>query len=247
MSNKNSCIKQKKRLHFFKILCILFLPIVSLYKLKKMKKSILFAAIICFSITAVAQARSASAEFQKIMQPAVEIEVPFPEKTVMKSIVDMLEKKGYKGKDTKGYYTFKSVVLPELGTNAYDLYFKTDRKSRREKDITTLTLLVSGGYEKFIGDTTDAVLMTNAKAFLNKQIDASAAFDLEMQINDQDEAARNAQKKLTSLIEDGQNLQKKKEKLENEIQENIKKQADQKAETEKQNQIFSTLKGKRKQ
>jgi hypothetical protein len=107
--------------------------------------------------------------------------------------------------------------------------------------------LVSSGYEKFIGDSTGSDLIGNVKAFLNKQIDASAAYDLEMQITEQDEITQSAAKKLASLTEDGVSLQKKKEKLEKEIQENIKKQADQKAESEKQTQIFNTLKGKRKQ
>ena len=212
-----------------------------------MKKLYFLAAMALFSTYSFAQARLTTAEFQKAMQPAVEIDIPFPEKTVMKTIVDMLEKKGYKGKDTKGYYTFKGVVLPELGNSSYDLYFKTDRKSRSQKDNTILTLLVSGGYEKFIGDSTGSALIGNVKTFLNKQIDASAAYDLEMQITDQDETTRSAEKRLASLIEDGQSLQKKKEKLEKEIQDNIKKQADQKTEAEKQTQIFNTLKGKRKQ
>ena len=89
--------------------------------------------------------------------------------------------------------------------------------------------------------------MTNVKTFLNKQVEATAAYDLEMQINEQDESTINAQKKLASLIEDGQSLQKKKEKLEKEIVDNIKKQSDQRIEADKQNQIFSTLKAKRKQ
>ena len=212
-----------------------------------MKKLYFVVAIALFSTYCFAQARLTTAEFQKVIQPAVEIDVPFPEKTVMKTIVDMMEKKGYKAKDTKGYYTFKGVMLPELGNSFYDLYFKTDRKSRKEKDNTILTLLVSGGYEKFIGDSTGSALITNVKTFLNRQVEATAAYDLEMQINEQDESTINAQKKIASLIEDGQSLQKKKEKLEKEIQDNIKKQADQRIEADKQNQIFSTLKAKRKQ
>ena len=212
-----------------------------------MKKLYFVVAIALFSTYCFAQARLTTAEFQKVLQPAVEIDVPFPEKTVMKTIVDMMEKKGYKARDTKGYYTFKGVMLPELGSSLYDLYFKTDRKSRKEKDNTILTLLVSNGYEKFIGDSTGSALMTNVKTFLNKQIETTAAYDLEMQINEQDETTINAQKKLGSLVEDGQSLQKKKEKLEKDIQDNNKKQADQRIESDKQNQIYSILKAKRKQ
>ena len=212
-----------------------------------MKKSLLLAAITFISIAAVAQARSTTAEYQKINQPAIEIEIPFPEKTVAKSFVDYFEHLGYKGKETKGYYTFKEVRLPKIGSGIYDIYFKTDRKSRREKDNTILTFLVSTGYEKFLSETENDSVINNAKQFLNEQQNNVAAFDLEMQITAQDEITKKEDKRLANLLEDGVNLVKKKEKIESEIQDNIKKKAAQKAELEKQLLIFETLKSKRKQ
>ncbi len=212
-----------------------------------MKKITLLALVAFISISCFAQARLTTAEYQKVMQPALEIEVPFTEKTVMKTIVDKLEKQGYKSSSNKGYNVFKGVRMAELGPDSYDLYFKTDRKSRKEKDNTVLTMMISSGYEKFIGDSTNSPLIGNAKEFLNKQIDASAAYDLELQITDQEDVSKKADKKLANLVDDGNDLQKKKEKIERDIADNIKKQADQKAEAEKQQQIFSTLKSKRKQ
>lgn len=211
-----------------------------------MKKIFLSALVILLSTGAFAQARTITTEYQKNMQPAVETEVPFPEKTVMKSIIDKMEKLGYKGKETKGYTVFKGVRLQELGPDSYDLYFKTDKKAK-QKDATIVTMLVSSGYEKFLGEADNAELIENAKTFLNKQTATSEAYDLEMQIKDQEEVTKKAEKKLANLVEDGEDLQKKKAKLEKDIEENIKKQADQKAEIEKQQQIFETLKGKRKQ
>ncbi len=211
-------------------------------------KKILLSAIILFSAAcATAQARLSAADYNKVLQPAVEIEIPFNEKTVMKTIVDNIEKRGYRGKDSKGYTVFKGVLIPEIGPAAYDLYFKTDRKSRKEKDITILTMLISSGFERFIGDTTDSKVIDNAKAFLNKQVDAVIAYDLELQVKEQDDVAAKADKKYNNLVEDGNDLAKKKEKLEKDIAENIQKQAEQKAEAEKQRQILETLKAKRKQ
>jgi len=225
-----------------------FFNILYLYqKNQTMKKITLLATAAFISIVSFAQARLTTADYQKVMQPALEIEVPFVEKTVMKTVVDKLEKQGYKSSNNKGYTVFKSVRMAELGPDSYDLYFKTDRKSRKEKDATILTMMISGGYEKFIGDSTNSPLIANAKEFLNKQIEASAAYDLELQIADQEDVSKKADKRLANLIEDGQDLQKKKEKIERDIEENIKKQADQKAEAEKQLQIFNTLKSKRKQ
>ncbi len=212
-----------------------------------MKKLFLLSAILFLAMGAFAQAHLATADYQKTMQPAVEIEMPFPEKTVMKSVIDKIEKKGYKAKETKGYTVFKGVMMPEIGPDAYDLYFKTDRKSRKEKDITILTMMVSSGYEKFIGDSTNSAVIENAKTFLNGHIEATVAYDLELQIKDQEEVTAKADKKMANLVEDGQDLVKKKEKIEREIEDNKRKQADQKAEAEKQAQIFSTLRAKRKQ
>lgn len=212
-----------------------------------MKKIFLSAAIFFITATAFAQARTATAEYNKVMEPAVETEIPFEEKTVMKSLIEKMENKGYKGKESKGYTIFRGVNMPEIGPGTYDFYFKTDRKSRKEKDITILTMLVSTGNEKFIGETDDSSVFTNAKNFLDKHNESATAYDLELQIKDQQEASDKAAKKYNNLVEDGQDLVKKKEKLEKEIVDNTKKQADQKAESEKQRQILTTLMAKRKQ
>jgi len=213
----------------------------------KMRKSLLLATLIFIAVASFAQARSVTAEYQKIKQPAIEIEIPFPEKTVVKSFVDYFERLGYKGKETKGYYTFKEVRLPKMGPGIYDIYFKADPKSRREKDNTILTFLLSNGYEKFLSGAENDSVISNAKQFLNEQQNNVTAFDLEMQISAQDEITKKEDKKLANLSADGVDLVKKKERIESDIQENIKKKAAQKAEVEKQMLIFETLKNKRKQ
>lgn len=212
-----------------------------------MKKLFFVTIAVAIYGTSIAQSRLATADYQKTKQPGIELDVPFPEKTVSKSIDDYFQKLGYKGKDTKGYLTYKGVRLPQLGSDIYDLYFKTDKKSRKEKDATTVTLMISSGYEKFIGDTTNAPLIDSAKNYLNGLTDRVAAYDLDQQITEQDVALKKALKKLTNLTETGQDLQKKKVKIENDIADNLKGQASQKAESEKQQQILQTLRDKRKQ
>lgn len=212
-----------------------------------MKKLFLSLAITLMATASFAQAHLATADYQKTMQPAVENDIPFPEKTVNKAIEDKMQKMGYKGKDNKGYTIYRGVRMAELGPDAYDLYFKTDRKSRKESGNTVVTMMVSSGYDKFIGDSTNSAVIENAKKYLNGLTETVAAYDLEQQITEQEDATKKADKKLASLVDDGQDLQKKKAKIEKDIEENIKKQADQKAEGEKQRQIFDTLKAKRKQ
>src|SRR5258708_1153624 len=142
-----------------------------------MKKFLLLSAILFLATGIFAQAHLATADYQKTMQPALEIEIPFPEKTVMKSIVDRIENLEYRSKKKKGYTNFKGVMMKEIGPDTYDLYFKTERKSRKEKDVTILTMLVSSGFEKFIGDSTNSSVINNAKKFLNSQVEITTAYD----------------------------------------------------------------------
>jgi len=199
------------------------------------------------STTLFAQTRNATAEYLGNKQPAIEFDVPFPEKTVTKSIDDYFQKLGYKGKDNKGYLIYKGVHLAELGSESYDLYFKTDVKSRKNKDATIVTMLISSGYDKFIADSTDANAFSNAKSYLSGLTDRVAVYDLEQQITDQDNTVQKVTKKMNSLTSEGEDLKKKKTKLENDIAENLKKQEALKAESDKQIQILNTLKDKRKQ
>lgn len=198
-------------------------------------------------INAGAQSRLVTAQFQKGMAPAIENDIPFPEKLVNKTIEDQFLKLGYRGKDYKGYLTFKSVHLPQLGNESYDLYFKTARKSKKEKESTTVTMLMSAGYEKFIGDTTDARTIQNGKKYLDSLTEKVAAFDLEQQITEQGKLAEKSTKKLNNIVSDGQDLQKKKNKLDNDIINNLRDQANQKAAADKDQQILQSLRDKRMQ
>lgn len=212
-----------------------------------MKRALVLVSLFFCCTGAFAQARSVTAEYQKSMQPAIEVEVPFAEKTVANSIIEKFEKKGYKGKENKGFISFKGVRLPELGSGEYDLYFKVDRKSRQQKDASILTLLISSGYDKFISESDNPDLIDSAKKMLNEQTNVTAALDLELQIKEQDNVNKKAEKKLADLVEDNESMNKKKAKLEKDIEENLKKQEEQRAEIEKQKQIFETLRAKRKQ
>lgn len=212
-----------------------------------MKKIFTILMAVIFFTTAKAQSHLVTAEYQKNKTPGIENDIPFPEKTVTKTIEDQLMKLGYRGNNNKGYLTFKGVRLPEFGNDSYDLYFKTSRKSRKEKDATTVTLLVSAGYDKFIGDTTNAQVIQSGKKYLDALTSKVAAYDLEQQIADQEKLTEKTSKKLNSIINDGQDLEKKKIKLDNDITNNLRDQANQKTAADKEQQILQTLKDKRMQ
>ena len=212
-----------------------------------MKYIISFIVFTAAFFAAAAQSRIVTVEYQKINRQAVVNEIPFPEKTIRDAINNKMELLGYKGKDSKGYTVYKSVRMPELGNEAYDLYFMADRKSRREKENSTLTLMLSKGFDSFVADSSDSNLMNNAKKYLDSITNVIAAYDLEQQIIAQEDAVKKADKKSANLIDDGVSLEKKRKNIEQDIADNRKNQASQLVEVEKQRQILIVLRSKRKQ
>ena len=211
-----------------------------------MKKLIYTVVAFIFFHTAHSQARYTFIEFRDAQKPGIQTEFSYPDKTVTDAIEEKLSKMGYKGKDTKGYTVYKGVVLPELGSQPYDLYFKVDRKSRKDKDVSVVNMLISNGNENFISDTSDSRTINNGKSFLDNLMPSIAAYDLQQQVNNQAEALKKAEKKYQSLQDDADDLQKKRKKIEQQIEENLNAQKEQRAEVEKQRQLFESIKARQK-
>jgi hypothetical protein len=212
-----------------------------------MKKLAFLISMLTFGSAVMAQSTVENVSYLKIDRQAVVNELPFSEKIIMGAIDEKMGQMGYKGKSTKGFTVYKAVRMAELGTGDYDLYFMADRKSRRNKDNSTLTLMISGGNEAFVTTQTNADLISNAKKYLDSITTMIAAYDLEQQIVEQQDVVTKADKKYNSLIDEGQSLEKKRKNIEKDIEDNKKEQEKQKSDIEKQKLIFETLKGKRKQ
>jgi len=166
-----------------------------------------------FTITVSAQARYVFIDFKDTKKPGVQNEFSYSDKTISNAIDDKMTKMGYKSKDLKDYTVYKSVLLPELGNQTYDLYFKVDRKSRKEKDNAVVTMLVSSGNENFISGSSDSRTMNNARNYLDNLLSTITAYDLQQQVNAQQDIVTKAEKKYKSLQNDADDLQEKKNKL----------------------------------
>jgi len=203
-------------------------------------------ALLFFNIAGYSQARYTFIEFRDAQKPGIQSEFSYPDKTVTDAIEDKLSKMGYKGKETKGYTVYKGVMLPEFGSQPYDLYFKVDRKSRKDKDLSVVNMLISSGNENFVSDTSDSRTINNGKNFLDNLMPSIAAYDLQQQVNAQADVLKKAEKKYQSLQDDADDLQKKRKKLDQQRQDNLKAQKDQQAEIEKQRQLFESIKARQK-
>ncbi len=210
----------------------------------KVGSLVLCLAAYCCSM---AQTQMVTVDYQKSAREGLVNEIGYADKTVIGAIEERMMNLGVKGKSSKGFIVYKGVVLPELGGAAYDLYFSVDRKSRKEKETTAITMLISKGDEKFITASSDPDLIAKAKTYLDNLWDGVGVYDLEQQIAGQENLVKKNEKKMNSLIDEASELEKKKKKIEKDIAENSKDQSSQQEEIENQRKILETLKGKRKQ
>ena len=144
-------------------------------------------------------------------QPALIIELPYPPDVVEDAIKDYLNKKGSKSNSSRGYQLFKDTKLSELDTEGSDLYFKVERKSRKEKDASVVYFYVTKPNENFKA-TAASMEMYNtgaARSFLQGMLPSVEAHNLEVEITTQEGAVKKAEKKFDRLTEDGEDMQKR--------------------------------------
>jgi len=212
-----------------------------------MNKFIIVLFTLFVSLSVSAQSYTGTVEFQKVLRETVVNILPFPEKVIMGAIEDTMQKLGYKGKEVKDFTVYRGVKLPDFNNVPLDLYFMAERKSKKEKESSLVTLLVSKGFDDFITRASNAELVEKAKVYLDSLRNAVGYYDLEQQIAEQETVMKDNAKKSNDLVSEAEDLQKKRKKLEKEIEDNAKEQANMKSETEKQQQILETLKSRRRQ
>ena len=211
-----------------------------------MKKFILLITI-CFLLgeIASAQAYEGKVEYLKKDEDAVLIEIPYPPSIVEGAIVEKMERLGHKGKETKGFHTYKAISIGEISADDMDYMIKVERKSRKDKDESVVYLVMKSSESNPIS-MSESNIKERAKSFLNNLTPLVEAYNLEQEIIGQEEAVKKAEKKYNNLQDDLQDLEKRKKKLEDSIEDNKKDQEKQKNEIEKQKDVLEKMKGKRK-
>ncbi len=187
-----------------------------------------------------AQVFEGKIDYNKISQPAVIAEYKYPEATVEKTLTDKLERMGYKVKSSKGFLIISNAVISSISSKPMDYAFKIERKSKKEKDITIVSLVMNENNVNTIVDNS-----TNCKSFLTDLSPAIDAANTDNMINEQYEAVVKSQKKLKNLQDDQMNMEKKIRNLEDDLKKNAKEQEDQQKEITKQQEVLDAFKAKK--
>ncbi|HEY0433775.1 MAG TPA: hypothetical protein VGC95_07885 [Chitinophagaceae bacterium] len=208
-------------------------------------KSLLTAVfLIVAALPALAQSYEGTVTYQKKDERAIITEYPYPASVVEDAIVDKFEKMGFKNKDSKGFLLYKNIVLTEVSSDPADYLIRVDRKNRKDKDQSLVYMIVQKNEQNVI--SSDESITENGKQFLDHLAPDLDAFNLEVQITDQEAAVTKAQKKLKNLQDDQESMEKKIKKLQSDLEANAKDQENQQKEIDKQKQILDSIKGRRK-
>lgn len=212
-----------------------------------MKKTIVSFSVLLVSVFSYGQAQEGRVEYQKKTQPAAVIELPYAPSVVDAAMNDYLSKKGKsRSSDVKGFATFRNTNSIQSDSVNADLYFKTERKSRKEKEVTVISLLVVPMDQQTNAGNLHYLDMNDAKNYLNDLAYAIDAYNLELTIKDQNDAVIKAEAKYKSLVNDGDDLEKKRIAIDEKIADNKNDQQQQLKEIENQKQILSQRVSQRK-
>jgi hypothetical protein len=190
-----------------------------------MKRILLTTGIaVLFSLPVFSQAYESSIDYDKKKQPAVTIDYPYSQEAVENAIVQKIEKMGHKSKTEKGLFNkdkgfivFKDAYITDISADRMDYIVKVERKSRKEKDETTLYLILAKNGEN-AWTTLDAEGVRKAKAFLNGLQPEIEDANLELQIKDQEDNVTKSEKKFKDMTDEKASLEKKLKKLGEDIE-----------------------------
>jgi hypothetical protein len=126
-----------------------------------------------------------------------------------------------------------------------DLYFKIERKSRKEKQLTVVSMLLTAPDAASAPSNLHYMNMQEAKDYLNGLVQNIDRYDMDQKIKAQNQLLIKTETKFRNLVNDGQDLQKKKANIEKNIAENIQEQQVLAAEVDKQKQILDAMVAKR--
>ncbi len=200
--------------------------------------------IFTFCINASAQSVSTTVKFNKVDRPALMLYLPYSEEVAEGTILAKLKEIGFepeskgslfwKQNKVDGYYAFKGVVLkPDSATNVLtDLYFKVDRRGSKKDNQSVIYLITSKGTDNFVTDASEPATYRAAQNFLNGFTSNTATYKHGLDVTAQEETVKKAEKKMTDLLSDEKDLNKKIAKLQDDLQKNKQSQANQQATVE---------------
>ena len=193
------------------------------------------------------QAMEGKIEYQKGDKVAATLELPYSPDIVEEAIKNIMDQKGVRTDRSKGFDIYRNARLKEGDPEISDLHFKVERKSRKEKETAIIFLLIGRPNENVAVRTSDdKYKLQEAKEFLNRISPSIAAYNLELEIRNQESIVLKEEARLQNLQEDQRDLEKKIKNLQEKLESNKGEQRRQTEETVKQKAMLAGMQGRKR-
>jgi hypothetical protein len=192
------------------------------------------------------EAREGKLSIKKSEKNTAVIELPYPPEVVEEAIRKQFALSGIKPDKSNGFQVFRAVKLEEFDDELSDLYFKVDRKSKKEKNVSVVNLIVAKRGEDIAAKSVDnAYTGSGGIRFLNNITPSVESHNLNVEIEKQDEVVKKSEKKLEQLQEEQLEMEKKIKKMQEKLEENKKNQEKQAEEIINQKKAQDALKSRK--
>lgn len=210
-------------------------------------KKILFIFIITAAVPVLLHAQTFDQiDWQGKKVPAMTIEVYQNESVTELAIREYFEKMGFYAKSQKGTDVYKNIKLSDIDDDPYDVLVKVERKSKREKDASIVYFAMAKNYDQYIKSSSDEKLKNRVETFINEFRKVADEKALNIEIKNQEEKSKSAEKQLKDLKEEADNLDQKILKLNEQKEEKKKEIEKQQQEVENQKKALENLLNKKK-
>jgi hypothetical protein len=213
--------------------------------------AILLIAACLYLGPAFSQAYESSISYNKKKQKAIVLECGYPEEAAENAIIEKLKGLGNKSREEKGMFNgdkgfivFRNAYVTDISDKDMDFIVKVERKSRKEKDMTNVYLVITKNGEDMLASSD--TYAEHAKEFLNKLLPDIEVANLELNIKSQEDEVTKAEKKFKDLQDEQSSMEKKIKDLQDDLKKNAKTQEEQQKEIGNQRGLLDVLKGKRK-
>jgi hypothetical protein len=222
-----------------------------------MKQKFFFAATFLqlTAFAAFSQSVSKTVSFNDQLRPALQLALPNEAKTAEQTVLAKLKETGYKPEKSggfmnkknkrEGFYVFSGVELPELTNQKLDLYFKIDDINNNPTERSSVTLMVSKGYENFVSEENDSSTFKAAQSFLNSFLNKTDVYAIGVQIDDKKKELAASEKKWQDLMNKQKEGRSKMAQLEADLKNWQQEEADQQKDVDAQRASLKDLEARR--
>ena len=206
-----------------------------------MKNLLPFLIGMLCSTVLLAQPQTGTTEMNKVQQSSLIYELPYNEDVLLAALENKMKDYGKLPKKQKGFYKYKNIVIPEISSKPITVFFSIDRKSKKDKENSILSMLIADEHEIVFNQDNNNDVFQRGKLFLNDFGHNSALASHQQQIAEQANTIKKAEKKLENLKSDASDLEKKMKKLQSDIADNQKDISKQEEELAAQKKILAEL------